>query len=223
MPWTRRLGWAESAVAYVEATMARYPTDNRADDLAHLPRESHWQAQKAREKYYDDAYSRYPWDYLSPSFNTVGTVHLAQLYGRVGLGNCGEMASLAFSWLVHEKSIHEGVSLYSLMCPYGRKQRDEILHTFVLIGEPSEPTAFVVMDDRLIPGGWPMDAVWCDPWRRVCFEIKDDWQKHVDRILEDCAKANNAEVASIAPLPWTFVCGAYAPPGGYLADGAAQA
>ena len=200
---------AEQAVAYVDETMP-VATDNVDQHQAHrrnypdrqgnrdmpgvqaLRFAAAMQIPAALRDEYDD-----------PHMNVPTHVWLGEFAEKHRTGNCEELADVAFRWLVVEKKAPH-VAIYNLCA--GRN----VIHTFVMIGVQCPPPEYEGLKIAQFPAAWPPTAVWCDPWRREWFEIKDDYARRVRMIIRDCVKfARVGGIGDIDAQPFVLVCRAY--------------
>ncbi len=174
--------YAEAAVAYVDSVM-EWPSTNRPDDVKHrqMYRKPVVDVGPLRMEAAKIVDSHELWHRENAwvlNFNKR-FVDMADLAMEYGVGNCGMLAAVAFKWLVEVQQVPCNVSYY------GMRNEDFGIHSFLILGETEVPTADYFLNERHPPSSW-LSAVWCDPWRRDWFEIKDDWCRRVRMIARDC-------------------------------------
>ena len=91
---------------------------------------------------------------------------MADLILAKGQGNCGELSTVAYKWLVTHGA--HGVTFCQLV---GGN------HEFVIVGAPPP----LRVDTGNLSAGTPptefgQDAVWCDPWYGACFAVTNQEQ-----------------------------------------------
>lgn len=184
MPLMTRLELAQQAIAYVKSVI-KWPATNRPEDVAH--RQAHNMpivgpaAMRRRLRNYVETHGL--WHGSDAIEDNIDAIRArAEFAIAEGVGWCDELAAIAFAWLidVRDAPCHVGYyQLYDGKAPF---------HSFVMIGETSRPQFLYFVGEGIAPQAWPMDAVWCDPWRGDCFEIKDDWDQRMRKVVEDCGK-----------------------------------
>jgi hypothetical protein len=101
---------------------------------------------------------------------------MAALVERFGLGNCGELSTVAFHYLRRQP----------LSGQVGYIDWRGGNHVFVVAGLPAGlATTNWPYDPDEAPPEWGNEAVWCDPWTGNCFDTwkKAPWSLHSKSIL----------------------------------------
>ncbi len=173
---------AEMAVAYVDSVM-KWPSSNKPEDIKH--REMYGMPiinLKSMRSEFNEFSASHGLDHGHGYIqgNVDYFLAYADFAQKHGVGLCDELTAVAFKWLTNVRAVPCNVSFYSI------SDTGIAFHSFIILGEREPPRMRYFLDEKHSPATWPMDAVWCDPWRRDWFEIKDDWRRRVSMVAHDC-------------------------------------
>lgn len=201
MPFLTNLDRAIGAVNYVDS-MLQWPAGNRPEDIAQrrahgLPASDTKPLRAACEAFQESNNLNH--GRMAPQDNVDYYRALAKYALAYKVGMCDELAAIAFAWLIDDLKAPCNVTYYTL---YKHEKR---FHSFLILGEeevPKAPENHHLIGEGL-PPRWPMEAVWCDPWSRDCFEIKDDWHRRVGTIASVCGRSGvlNARYCAFSAAP----------------------
>lgn len=127
----------------------------------------------------------------------------ARYIERFKMGNCGEQASVAFTYLMNRGVKDLAVFGLEIDPPYKSLNFN---HCFVVLGLKNEPPPTQFLSFRQFPTGWE-DAVWCDPWAGKCFEVACEWPDETLQVIFMLPNAIRALTLKIHLECWAY----YAP------------